>query len=153
MSIFLSPFKFKLFLLKNIPLAYIAGLRIISLTADHASIGVRYGYWTKNPFRSLYFAVLAMAAELSTGILAINKVQSSGKNISMLVVGMEATFLKKGTGKVVFECKDGKAFEQIIAEAIKTGAGQAFTATSIGLNEQGEKIAEFKIKWSFKVKS
>ena len=41
----------------------------------------------------------------------------------------------------------------MIEKSIKTGEGKTIDAITIATNEGGDKVAEFKIKWSFKVKS
>ena len=52
---------------------------------------VPYKWLTQNPFRSTYFASLAMAAEMSTGILALSNVYKRNPPFSMLVIKMEAS--------------------------------------------------------------
>jgi hypothetical protein len=91
-----------------------------------------------------------MAAEMSTGVLAMSHVYQ--KPVSMLVVGMEATFSKKATGITRFHCPDGLAIGQTIALAISTGEGQTIKVRSLGVNAAGESVADFSITWSFKVK-
>ena len=87
----LSPIKLRLFMLQKLPMAWLAGLRLTQLTPEEATVTVRFKYLTKNPFRSIYFACLAMAAELASGILAMMHVQA-GSPVSMLVTKMEADF-------------------------------------------------------------
>lgn len=147
------PFKFRLFLLARLPLAWVAGLRIIDLTADKATVAVRYGYWTKNPFKSIYFAVLAMAGELSTGLLAYQHVYNRSPRISMLVTRMEATYRQKAVGRIHFHCTDGPAIEAAIASSIATGEGREVVTTAIGTNSADEEVARLVVTWSFKVKS
>ena len=65
-----NPFLFRLYLLTRLPSAFFAGLKISDLEADTCTVTVRYKWFTRNPFRSIYFACLAMAAEMSTGVLA-----------------------------------------------------------------------------------
>jgi len=153
MQVFNSPLKFKLFLISKLPMAWIAGLKKLDLTSERAVVGVKYGYWTQNPFRSMYFAVLAMAAELSTGLLVLSQVYKSGKNISTLVYKMQADFNKKAVGKIRFICDDGPLLQATIQKAIDTGEGQTLEMTSIGYNENNEQVAKFVITWSMKVKS
>jgi hypothetical protein len=148
MQVFNSSLKFKLFLISKLPMAWIAGLKKLELTSDKAVVGVRYGYWTQNPFKSMYFAVMAMAAELSTGLLVLSQVYKSGKNISTLVYKMQADFNKKAIGKIRFICDDGPLLQGIIQKE-----GQTLEMTSIGYNENNEQVAKFVITWSMKVKS
>lgn len=46
-------------------------------------------------FRSTYFACLAMAAEMSTGALAMAHLYHSDPPVSMLVVKLESEYFKK----------------------------------------------------------
>jgi hypothetical protein len=134
-------------------MAYLAGLRVRSLGPQEAVVSIRLTYLTKNPFRSLYFACLAMAAELSTGLLAMMGVYQAQPSISLLLTKVEGTFSKKAVGKIAFTCSDGEAIEAAIQEAKATGAGTTVTATSTGTDEAGDQVAEFRITWAFKARS
>jgi hypothetical protein len=93
-----------------------------------------------------------MAAEMSTGLLASAQVYRRNPTVSMLVVGLEAKFLKKATDIVFFSCEDGDAIDSVIQESIATGEGKTITCRSIGRNMAGEVVSEFLITWSFKAK-
>jgi hypothetical protein len=94
-----------------------------------------------------------MAAEMSTGALAMAAMYKHRPALSMLVVKLEANYFKKATGKTRFLCTDGPEIRAAIARAISTGEGQTVRARSAGTNEAGEPVAEFFITWSFRVKS
>jgi hypothetical protein len=55
----------------------------------------------------MYFAVQAMAAELTTGVLIMQAIQESGQSISMLVLNNKSNFSKKAKGLITFTCEDG----------------------------------------------
>jgi hypothetical protein len=148
-----SPFLFRLFSLKALPMAFLAGLKVQELDADHAVTVIRYGYLTKNPFRSLYFACLAMAAELSSGVIAMMHIQDAKPSVSMLVTGMRAEFSKKAVGKILFTCADGKKIAEAIAETQRSGEGVTAEVSSTGTDEKGVVVAMFYFTWSFKKKS
>lgn len=148
-----NPLKFRFFLIKKLPMAFLAGLRVTELTEDKCSVVIPFKYLTKNPFRSIYFACLSMAAEMATGVLSMMHVYGSDPEVSMLVVGMEARFFKKAVGLTTFTCTDGKKISEAIGQSKVSGEGKTVMATSTGVNEAGEKVAEFTITWSFKVKS
>src|SRR4051812_4107385 len=82
---FTSPFAFRMFLLAKLPAAFFAGLRLKSINLVKSVISVRYNWFNKNPFGSLYFAVLSMAAEASTGILCIEAIRRKNRKVSMLI--------------------------------------------------------------------
>ena len=146
------PVKFRWFLLTKLPSAFFSGLRVPAIDSSKAVVTVPYQWFSKNPFKSTYFACLAMAAELSTGLLAMMNTYQSHPSISMLVTGLEAKYFKKATGVTSFLCEDGDAFHRTVLDAIATGEGRVFTAKSVGKNEAGELVAEFLITWSFKAK-
>lgn len=146
-----SPIKFKLYLLTKLPAAFFAGLTITRADMDKCTITVPYRWSTRNPFRSIYFACLSMAAEMSTGILAMGNVYNHNPRISMLVVNMEANFTKKATGHIHFTCADGPNIREAVERAKSTGEAQTVKVHSVGTNKEGETVAEFFIIWSFKV--
>jgi hypothetical protein len=147
------PVLFRLFSLKAIPMMILAGIRVKALDEQHAVTTLKLGYLNKNPFRSIYFACQAMAAEASTGVIAMMYVYGADPRVSMLVTGMKATFSKKAVGRVHFTCMDGKAIADAIAETQRTGEGVVISATSTGKDEQGDTVAEFVFEWSFKRKN
>ena len=148
----LNPFFFKLFLLLKLPMAFLAGLKLKELTDDHAVVLMRYKYLNKNPFGSIYFACLSMAGELASGMLAASIAYKSNPKISMLVIGVTIKFTKKAVGIITFECNQGKEIYQTIQKSIDTGEGKTIEALTIARDENGDVVAEFFIKWSFKVK-
>lgn len=148
-----NPLKFSFFLLSKLPSAYFSGVRVKEISYEKAIVTVPYKWFSQNPFKSLYFACQAMAAEMSTGLLAMLHVYGRKPAVSMLVVRIDGEFLKKGTDVVRFICHDGEAMEQAIEEAVATGDPVQFTARSIGTNLAGEVVSSFNITWSFKVKS
>jgi len=146
------PVRFRMFLLSRLPSAYFSGLRIRDLDENRCLVTVPYKWFSKNPFHSTYFACLGMAAEMSTGALAMARVYKRTPTLSMLVVKMEADFFKKADGLTSFLCNDGKLIEDTIQKAITSGEGQSVRISSSGTNQKGELVAEFFITWSFKVK-
>jgi Domain of unknown function (DUF4442) len=147
------PIKFRLYLLTKVPAAFFAGLRVAEADVDHCVVTIPYRWSTQNPFRSIYFACLGMAAEMSTGILAMANVYKSNPPVSMLVIGMEAGFTKKATGLTRFTCNDGAAIRAAVERAKATGEAQIVKAKTVGLSKNGELVAEFSLTWSFKVKT
>lgn len=149
----MHPLKFRLFLLQRLPSALFAGLRIVSFSENHSVVAVRYKWFNQNPFRSMYFAIQSMAAEMSTGLLASAEVYKRNPSVSMLVVGLEAKFYKKAVDRILFACEDGKLITAAVEKSIKTGESTTIRCCSIGTNQRGETVSEFFITWSFKVKS
>ena len=146
------PIKYKFFLLTKLPMGFISGLKIVELNESKAAVGVRFKWVNQNPFRSIYFAVLTMAAELSTGILAVGQVYKRNPAVSMLVVKVEGEFYKKAVGKIIFTSEDGNKIANAVEQAVATGEGITVQCSTIGLNEENEEVAKFIFTWSFKAK-
>ncbi|CAN5508807.1 DUF4442 domain-containing protein [soil metagenome] len=148
-----NSFLFRIYLLKSLPMAYIAGIRVKELSDEKAITTVKFGWLTQNPFRSMYFACQAMAAEMSTGLLVMNAIYNSSPAVSMLIVENKAIFHKKAIGKITFTCNDGNHIAEMIAKVKQGGEGISSDLKSIGLDEQGDMVAEFIFTWSLKAKS
>tara|TARA_B100000900_G_scaffold188083_1_gene159353 strand:+ start:967 stop:1467 length:501 start_codon:yes stop_codon:yes gene_type:complete len=147
-----TSWKFLFFLLYYLPMALLAGLKIKKLSNDIAEVTVPFKFLNKNPFNSIYFAVLTMAAELSTGILSLMHINKKNKKISMLVVKIDCNFYKKATSKVRFVCSNGDEISQIIDKCIKSKNGEIIKVNSKGFDSNGICVAEFNFTWSFKLK-
>lgn len=148
----LNPFKFRLFLLSKLPSAYFAGVRVKEANEEQCVVSVPYKWFSRNPFGSTYFACLAMAGEMSTGVLGMMHLHNRQPRVSMLVVKVEGEYFKKATGITLFTCADGQLIRSAIEECIAKGEARSIRARSTGLNKQGERIAEFFITWSFKAR-
>ena len=148
-----SPTGINRFLLFKLPSAWLSGIRIKEISETKAVATARHRWINQNPFGSMYFAVLAMGAELSTGILVMKKIQDSGKRISMLVTHNEATFTKKAKGRIIFVCEEGAKINKNIQQTIATGEGVQFDLVSNGFDEKGDLVCRFTFQWSMKIKS
>ncbi|HEY2726835.1 MAG TPA: DUF4442 domain-containing protein [Parafilimonas sp.] len=144
---------FKQFLLLKLPSAFFAGLKVEAVDELKATVSVKQKWFNKNPFRSIYFAVLTMAAEMSTGILCMGNIYKRKPGVSMLVIEQRGLFHKKATGKILFSCEDGNKITAAVEEAIATGNAVAVTCYSKGINNNNEMVAEFWVTWSFKLRN
>ncbi|GGE20222.1 thioesterase [Psychroflexus salis] len=149
----LTPKKINWFLLLKLPSAWFCGVRLNYINHTKSLASVRFKWINQNPFKSMYFAVQAMAAELTTGALVMQSIQNENKNISMLVAENKAEFVKKATGKIQFECTDGKALNDAMQLCINQKEGATFWMKSEGKNEANEVVSIFYFKWTLKVKS
>jgi hypothetical protein len=148
----LTASKLNKFLFLKLPSAFICGVRVKEIDENKCVVSVKHRWINQNPFNSMYFAVQAMAAELSTGALVMFQIQKSGKKISMLVANNKGNFTKKATGRITFNCNDGHIIDKAIQETIATGEGQTFWMKSIGTNEQGVQVSEMDFEWSVRAK-
>ena len=93
-----------------------------------------------------------MAAEMSTGLLAMAYLYKSDPPVSMLVVRLESEFFKKATERIYFTCADGVLFFEAVKGTLADGLPRAVRARATGKNSAGEVVADFHITWSIKAK-
>lgn len=140
-------------MLFKLPLAYFGGVRVISLSETIAIVKIKHQWINQNPFKSIFWAAQGMAAEMSTGILIMQEIRNSNSKVSMLVTHQESDFSKKATGKILFTCNEGELVKKTIEKSIKTNEGQTVILTSIGVNESGVVVSNFRFQWSLKIKN
>ena len=109
----ITPKRVNLFMLLKLPLAYIGGVRVKTLSEEQATVKITHKWMNQNPFKSMFWAAQGMAAEMSTGILVMKAIEDSKENTSMLVTHQEENFYKKATGKILFSVKEETKFVKL----------------------------------------
>jgi hypothetical protein len=71
----------------------------------------------------------------------------------MLVLHVNGRFLKKATGITTFICDEGDRIRAAVEQAVATGEGVTVDVISKGMNQKGELVSTFDIRWTFKSKS
>lgn len=147
-----TPSKINSFLFLKLPAAFFCGVRVKLIDTNFCTITVTHRWINQNPFGSMYFAVQAMAAELSTGALVMMHIKQSHQKISMLVVNQKGNYSKKATGRITFSCTDGDLIRAAIEETMNTGEGVTFVMTSVGKDSEGEIVSTNEFEWRIKLK-
>ena len=147
-----SRFKMSLYMGAKLPLGLFAGLRVDDLDENGCSVSLPYSWRSQNPFRSIYFAAQCMAAEMSTGALAMLAIKSSKRSVSMLVTDMKAEFIKKGTQRTSFRCDAGQDFFKAVSDTIADGEPRTIRAQVQGIMSDGSVISNFEFTWSVKAR-
>ena len=145
-------FKYNFFLFKDLPSAWLCGVRVRDLNDKKCIISVRHNWFNSNPFKSLYWAVQGMASELATGLAIIDFANKNKLKISMLVISNESKFLKKAKGLILFECDQVGAVKKTLSSLSKNKSTDKIKLKSTGYDESGDVVSEFVYEWSFKLK-
>jgi hypothetical protein len=141
---------FRWYLMMNLPMGWIAGLRVKSLSPSECTTSVPFKWLTKNPFKSIYFAVQSMAAELSTASTCLLAVTGQKPSVAFIIVDMKASFYKKATGRVFFTCQDAMQAFNAVDKCIQSGDPETATFHTVGKMADGTVVSEFEFTWSFK---
>ena len=144
--------KLNYFLALKLPSAFLMGIRTKYIDNSKCIVVVKHRWINQNPFDSMFWAVQGMAAELATGALLINKIKTSKRSISMLVISNKASFNKKAKGLITFCCTQGIVIDSVIKKAIESGEGQRFFLTAAGVDINGDQVCSFDFEWSIKLK-
>jgi hypothetical protein len=134
-------------------MAFFAGVKVQLLDDEKSIVTVKYRWLTKNPFRSMYFACEAMAAEMATALPVLNCIYKNNPAISMLIVSNQASYFKKATGKISFKCEDVKMITENINKLKNTKEAIVLDIKAKGFDEAGDCVAEFYFAWSLKSKA
>ena len=147
----LSPFTWRLFTTKQLPSLGLWGVKVRALDAEACTVTMPYGWRSQNPFRSVYFAAQAGAAELSTGALALLHLEGKPRT-SMLVTQFDSKYYKKASDTLTFVCADGAAIAEAVAGTLADGEGRTVVARSAATLPDGAVASEFWVTWSFRRK-
>ena len=144
-----TPNQINKWMLFKLPAAWLTGVRISSISDTKCEVKVRFKWINQNPYRSMFWAVQGMAAELTTGMLLTKSIQESNTNISMLLVGNKSNFYKKAVGKIMFVCDQGETAKELINLTKKNITHKAWLKAK-GFDETGDIVSEFDFEWSCK---
>ena len=140
---------FWLFLLQKLPLAFLAGVKLKEIDDNGSITTLRHRWIKQNPFRSMYFAAMQMAAELSTGLLLFQYINRDTR-FSMLLLNVRANYHKKAVGKITFSCEEGNRVDTYMKNMLANTAGETIELDVKATNESGDLVADFVFVWSCK---
>jgi hypothetical protein len=144
---------FKSALLFQAPLDFVTGMRLRELNEESCKVSVPYRWLNKNPFKSTFWAVLGMAAELSTGALVMMYTYKLNPSVAIIVGNCSGEFIAKAKGLTTFVCNDGKHIAETVEKAVKTGEPQEVLCKAVGYSKAGEEVARFTFTWKMKRRS
>lgn len=148
----LKPKQITVFTFFKLPSVFWLGIRVKAISEESCTVSVKHRWINQNPFKSLFWAVQGMAAELSTGAMVMSCIKESDQRISMLVANNKASFFKKATGRITFTCNDGLKIKEAIVKTIATREGQTCWVKAEGVNNDGILVSVFEFEWTVKVK-
>ena len=133
-----SKFQISLFTLLRLPSVWLCGIRVTLLEQSFCEAKVKHRWINQNPFNSMFWAVQGMAAELTTGMLLMQEIQTSKRKVSMLVLNNKANFSKKAQGKITFSCNSADLITNAIKKLLETDKPQTLWLTSKGIDENND---------------
>lgn len=148
-----TPIRINIFNFFKLPSVWWCGIRVTKIDDVSCQVKVVHRWINQNPFKSMFWAVQGMAAELTTGVLIMEAIQNSKRKVSMLVLNNRANFSKKARGKVLFECDDKQKLSKAMNQLIKTQKPQSIWLTSKGIDQNGDIVSTFEFEWTLLLKN
>ena len=147
-----TPYGINIFTFFKLPAVWWTGIRAKSINNTQCEVFVKHRWINQNPFKSLFWAVQGMAAELTTGVLLMKAISENKRNISMLVLNNKASFSKKAKGKIRFICTQGEMIDEVMNQVVMTGKPQTLWLESKGIDEAGDEVSTFSFQWTLLLK-
>ncbi len=141
--------------LRKIPLLFFVKPTVVEWTKERVVFKIPLKRRTKNHLGSMYFAVLAAGADLAAGFLAMKAIRDSGEPVSLIFKNMQAEFLKRAEGDVLFTCEDGDMVTDLVQKALETGEREELPVPVIATVPSkfgNEPVAKFTLTLSLKRK-
>ena len=143
-----SPWQLRLWMVTKLPMGLLSGMYVESLDENSCVVVLRDRWWIRNPFGSVFWAVMGMAAELSTGALVY--AYASGSDVKFILVGMEAKFFKKTKGKSYYFCDTGLEVLRSIELLVNTNDPSVVMLPVTAKDQTGQVLASFTFQWQLR---
>jgi len=147
----LGSIKFRMFSLVSMPTARFAGLRMDRIDDEICATSIPGGWRSQNPFKTMYWAVQGMGAELATGVAPFAISRAMPEKLRMFVVGTEASFIKIAKGRITFTCDEVSSARNAIEKSMDSGESVECDIKSTGRDSSGDIVSEWIFKWNFRV--
>ncbi len=122
---------------------------IESLDENICRVVLKDRFWIHNPFGSVFWAVMAMAAELSTGSLLY--AWCSNSHVKFILTEMDGKFIKKLKGKSFYFCPSGQEVQRSLESLRNPGDTCTVQLPVLAKDQSGQTVAEFQFTWSLKL--
>lgn len=147
--------KMRLWALLKVPMILYIGPSIKVLDEDTCVVKVPLKRKTKNHLGSMYFGVMCTAADIAGGLIAMNSIQESGRNVSLVFKDFKAEFLKRAQADCYFTNTQGKEIRKFVQEVIDSGERMTMPVDIIATvpgESSDEVVAKFTLGLSLKLK-
>jgi acyl-coenzyme A thioesterase PaaI-like protein len=143
----------RLWALAKVPMLAWIRPQVVHLDDTKTVVKIPLNRRTKNHLNSMYFGTLACGADIAGALIAFRHIQKSGQKVSLVFKDFKAEFLKRPEADTVFTCEGGKAVEELVEQAIKTGervSEKVYVIATCPSKFGAEPVAKFELTLSLK---
>jgi len=105
----------------QIPLIWYVRPSVVELSETRCVVRIPYRRRNKNHLGTMYLGVLGIGADVAGGVMAMRRIQQSGRRVDLLFKDMKAEFLKRIEGDAYFTCGDGQGIAAAVAKTVQSG--------------------------------
>jgi acyl-coenzyme A thioesterase PaaI-like protein len=105
----------------RIPVLLFLGPRVLELDEEGCAVEIPLGWRSRNHLGSMYLGALCAGADVASGLVAARLVRERHRGVRIVFADLEADFLKRADGDVVFRCRDGRRIAEAVRSADATG--------------------------------
>ncbi len=147
-----NTFYLRYFGLTKIPLLFYVKPSVVEKSEKRVVIKIPLSRRSKNHHGSMYFAALAMGADVSVGLLAVELINRQEKKISFIFNDFNAEFYRRATADVFFSCDQGSEIAQLVKKARSSKERVEMTLIAVATvpAENDEPVARFRLTLSLK---
>ena len=145
--------RLRLWTLAKIPLLFFLRPSVVAVTESATVIRIPLTRRSRNHLGSMYFGALCAGADLAGALTAMRRIDASGRRISLIFKDVQAQFLKRAEGDVLFSCEDGQAVAALVARAVESGEREELPVRVVATVPDklgAEPVARFELTLSLK---
>jgi acyl-coenzyme A thioesterase PaaI-like protein len=140
----------------RVPMLLFLGPRVLELDEERCAIEIPLTWRSKNHLiGAMYFGALCAGADLAGGMPAARLI-AKNRDLRLVFGKLEAEFLKRADGDVVFRSRDARRVAEAAREAIRTGervSAPVEVVATVPSRYGDEPVARFQMTISLKVKA
>jgi acyl-coenzyme A thioesterase PaaI-like protein len=133
-----------------VPMIKYAQMDVVTIDDNHISVKIPFIRENKNHLHSMYFGALSIGADAAGGLLAFYHAKKLASDVSIVFKDFKAEFLKRAEADVFFNCDQGSAISDLIAQAIASGQRQNLPV-DITATANDDIVARFVLTLSVKL--
>jgi hypothetical protein len=139
----------------KVPLLFSASPKVIKFNDNETTVFLPFKRKNKNHLGSMYFGALAMGAELSVALMAIEQTRISPKKVSFIFKDFKAEFLKRADGGTYFTCEEAKGVKELVKKAEKSSdrVEQKFKGYAYVDKKTKEPVMTYELTLSLKARA
>lgn len=92
--------------------------RVEELSDRRVALRIPLTWRSRNHLKSMYFGALCVGADVAAGLVAMREIANSKRRVDFVFKDLDARFLKRAEGDVLFTCTDGTQVKELVERAL-----------------------------------